>query len=84
MGDSKADDFSTYIRMNQVWGIITPRSENLTVEGVHFTNLDYMGSGAFGSCSHCFFADSTDSDARTTTLNKLTFDDATVPIRALW
>jgi len=51
---------------------------------VHFTNLDYEGSGAFGSCSKCFFADSTDSDARTVTLNKLTFDDATVPIRAKW
>lgn len=84
VGDAKADDFSSFIRKKSVWGIITPRSENLTIEGVHFTNLDYSNSSAFGSCSKCFFADSTDSDARTITLNKLTFDDATVPIRAKW
>jgi hypothetical protein len=48
---------------------------------VHFYNFDQGDKAAIGSCSHCFFADSTDSGARTITFSGLYFDDNTVPLR---
>ncbi|CDW80878.1 ipt tig domain containing protein [Stylonychia lemnae] len=54
-------------------GIITPRSENFTVNGAKFYNFDQPGHACFGSCSHCFFPASTDSGARTVTFQRIYF-----------
>ena len=58
------------------WGIITPRTENFQVHNVSFYNFDVANKSALGSCSHCFFPDSTDSGARTVTFSKLYFDSS--------
>ena len=58
-------------------GVITPRTENFTVDSVKFYNYDWNGSAALGGCSHCFHSSSTDSGARTVTF-KNTFFDSTV------
>ncbi len=58
-------------------GIITARSENMTVDGARFFYFDWDGSAALGGCSHCFHSSSTDSGARTVTF-KNTFFDSTV------
>lgn len=62
-------------------GIITPRSENFSVNNVRFYNFDRAGKAAFGSCSHCFHPASTDSGARTITFSKIYFDPSTVTTR---
>jgi hypothetical protein len=56
-------------------GIITPRTENFTVEGTFFYNFDWNEAAAFGTCSHCFHPASTDSGARTLTTSGLYIDD---------
>ena len=76
-------------------GIITPRSENFSIEGAKFYNfLDDDGEqwgAALGDCSHCFFAASTDSGARTVTVSGLEFDSQDMkriryqfPFRGIW
>ena len=56
-------------------GIITPRTENFSVEGTSFFNFDFWEDGAaLGTCSHCFHGAATDSGARTVTVKSLTFD----------
>jgi hypothetical protein len=67
-----------------VRGIVTPRSENFTVQDVTFYNYDFKKSTAFWTCSHCFHDAATDSGARTVNVKNLTFDDATVPRRIDW
>ena len=64
-----------------LYGIITPRTENFTVNGAKFYNFNYAGSAALGSCSHCFHPASTDSGARTVTFKNIFFDAATIPIK---
>jgi hypothetical protein len=56
-------------------GIITPRTENFTINGVDFHNFNWNNSAALGSCSHCFHPAATDSGARTVTMQRLTFND---------
>ena len=58
-------------------GIITARSENMTVDSAKFFYFDWDGSAALGGCSHCFHSSATDSGARTVTF-KNTFFDSTV------
>ena len=55
-------------------GVITARTENFLVKNSRFYNFNWNKAAAFGTCSHCFHAAATDSGARTTTLNNLTFD----------
>ena len=52
-------------------GIITPRTENFTIDGARFYNFDFAGAAALGDCSHCFHGASTDSGARTYTTSRL-------------
>ena len=61
-------------------GIITPRTENFTVDSAKFYNFDWVGSAALGGCSHFFHPASTDSGARTVTF-KNTYFDSTVKYR---
>jgi hypothetical protein len=60
-------------------GIITPRSENFTIEKVEFFNFEIDGEAwgaALGTCSHCFHGAATDSGARTVTVRELKFADS--------
>lgn len=75
---------SGVITKNKCWGLIGPRTENFTVEGVSFYGLAHKKSGALGACSHCFHPASTDSGGRTFKTSGLVFDDATVPRRIAW
>jgi hypothetical protein len=60
-------------------GIITPRTDNFSIEGARFFNFNWaksrgngsdnewsttVGAAALGTCSHCFHSASTDSGAR--------------------
>ena len=63
-------------------GVITPRTENFTVDSAKFYNFDWNGSAALGGCSHCFHAAATDSGARTVTF-KNTYFDSTVKRRII-
>ena len=76
-------------------GIITPRTENFSIEGTRFFNFNWSKNiwdgetskqmdafpGALGSCSHCFHPAATDSGAREVRVSGLYFDEATVPRR---
>jgi len=83
---------SDRLRGSLITGVITPRTENFTVEGVTFSNFDWPTSQALKDCSHCWHPASTDSGSRTVTTANLTFDDATVvrrikyeiPERGIW
>lgn len=80
IGRSDNADFITNTTAS--WGIITPRTENFQVHNVNFFNFDVAEKAALGSCSHCFFADSTDSGARTVTFSNIHFDSSvTIKIR---
>jgi hypothetical protein len=60
-------------------GIITPRTENFTIEGTKFFNFNKEGEiwgAALGTCSHCFHGAATDSGARTVTVSGLQIDDS--------
>ena len=46
-------------------GIITPRSEGLTVKNVKWYHFDFNDASGIGGCSHCFHPAATDSGART-------------------
>lgn len=59
-------------------GVITPRTENFTVDGVKFYNFDFNDAAALGTCSHCFHNAATDSGARTVTVQNLYLDPNTV------
>jgi hypothetical protein len=72
---------ATLRNLTRVTGVITPRTENFTVEGVTFFNYDWGTSSALKDCSHCWHPASTDSGARTVKTANLTFDAATVPKR---
>ena len=60
--------------VSMIMGIITPRTENFTVDSAKFYNFDWNGSAALSGCSHCFFTASTDSGARTVTFKNTYFD----------
>ena len=62
-------------------GVIAPRTENLLVKNVKFYNFNFNKAAALGSCSHCQHNSATDSGARQTSFEGLSFDDATVPRR---
>jgi hypothetical protein len=60
-------------------GIITPRTENFTIDGTKFFNFEIDGEqfgAALGTCSHCFHGAATDSGARTVTGRNLSFDQS--------
>mmetsp|Transcript_29264 Transcript_29264/g.28392 ORF Transcript_29264/g.28392 Transcript_29264/m.28392 type:complete len:776 (-) Transcript_29264:1803-4130(-) len=63
------------------YGIITPRTENFTVNGVDFFNFNEANDATIGSCSHCFHPAATDSGARTVTFKKLTFTNVVQKIK---
>ena len=57
-------------------GIITPRTENFSIEGTKFFNYNWNDAAGLGTCSHCFHAAATDSGARTVRVNNLQFDSS--------
>ena len=59
-------------------GVITPRTENFTLDGVRFYNYNWGKASAIGTCSHCFHPAATDSGARTISTKNLYFDPDTV------
>ena len=59
-------------------GIITPSTENFTVDSAKFYYFDWKGSAALGGCSHCFHASATDSGARTVTFKNTYFHSTVV------
>ena len=62
-------------------GVISPRTDKWTIDNVRFYNYDFNNAAAVGTCSHCFFEPSTDSDARTVKVQNLMFDNVTRRIR---
>jgi hypothetical protein len=56
-------------------GVICPRTENFTIEGVKFFNFNWSNAAAIGTCSHCWHDNNTDSGARTITVSDLYFDE---------
>lgn len=62
-------------------GIISPRSDKWTISNVRFYNYDFNNAAAIGTCSHCFFEPSTDSDGRTVRTNQLQFTNVDRKIR---
>jgi hypothetical protein len=55
-------------------GIISPRSENFTIDNVRFYGYDWNDAAALGDCSHCFHPAATDSGARQVVVRNLFFD----------
>ena len=84
IGNTGLNNGDGILGTSRVWGIITARSEGMTVENVSFYNFDFAGSAAIGDCSHCFHPAATDSGARTVKTTGLVFDDATVPQRIFY
>ena len=62
-------------------GIITPRTDRWWVRNVKFFNFNFNDAAALGSCSHCFFEPSTDSDSRTVKFANVVMDPDTVTIK---
>jgi len=63
------------LEMASPHGIISPRTENFTIDSVRFYNFDWNSAAALGDCSHCYHGAATDSGARTVTVKNLTFDE---------
>ena len=60
-------------------GIITPRTENFTIDGAKFFNYNWSGrygvkAAAIGDCSHCFHSAATDSGGRQVTVKNIVMD----------
>jgi|Transcript_33614 hypothetical protein len=62
-------------------GVRTPRTENFNMSGVKFYNYNWNKAAGMHTCSHCWHDNNTDSGARTITVDKLYFDEATVKKR---
>jgi hypothetical protein len=66
-------------------GVITPRTENFSIDGTKFVNFNKEGTEVFGAalgtCSHCFHGAATDSGARTVTVENLVFEGVVKRIR---
>lgn len=62
-------------------GVITPRTDMWTVSNIRFFNFDWAQAAALGTCSHCYFEPSTDSDARTVKTERLAFTNVNMRIR---
>jgi len=61
-------------------GLITPRgNEYWSAKNISFYNFNFAKvAPAIEDCSHCEFADSTDSGARTVTVSGLKFDSTII------
>lgn len=64
-----------------IHGVITPRTDRWTVDNVRFYNFDWGKAAAIGTCSHCYFEPSTDSDARTVKTKNLAFTNVNMRVR---
>ena len=84
IGNTGVNNDDGQLGTTRVWGVITPRTEGMTVENVSFYNFNFAGSAAIGDCSHCFHPAATDSGARTVRTSGLVFDAATVPQKILY
>jgi len=71
----KSENTEDLIDLASPHGIITPRTENFSIEGTKFYNFNFNDAAALGTCSHCFHPASTDSGARTVRVSGLEIDD---------
>ena len=62
-------------------GIISPRTDFFTISGVTFVEFNWNDAAALGDCSHCFHGASTDSGARTTWTEGLSFENVSKRIK---
>lgn len=62
-------------------GIIAPRSDKWTIKNIRFHNFDFGNAAAIGTCSHCYFDPSTDSDGRTVRTQELSFTNVDMRVR---
>jgi len=71
-------------RLNEVSprGVEMPQREFFTVRNVRFYNFNWNSAAALGTCSHCTAPE--DLGGRTSTIEKLWFDEATVTKRIKW
>jgi hypothetical protein len=63
-------------------GVEMPQREFFNVKNVRFYNYNWNKAAALGTCSHCTAPE--DKGARTATIQKLWFDEATVTRRISW
>ena len=87
----RTENTELYLEIASPNGIITPRTENFTVDNVRFYNYDWNEASALRDCSHCFFPTSSDSGARTVVVRNLYFDSSvtqriryTFPFKGIW
>ena len=80
----RTENTQTEIDVGSPHGIITPRTENFSIEGTKFYNYNWNEAAGLGTCSHCFHAAATDSGARTVRVNDLMFDPSTVTKRIMY
>ena len=71
----RTENSQNEIDLGSPHGIITPRTENFSIEGTKFYNYDWNNAAGLGTCSHCFHGAATDSGARTVRVSDLMFDD---------
>lgn len=80
----RTENSQTEIDIGSPHGIITPRTENFSIEGTKFFNYNWNDAAGLGTCSHCFHAAATDSGARTVRVNNLQFDADSVTKRVFY
>lgn len=81
IGNTGLNDFEDIIKTSSVHGVIGPKTDLFTIDGVSFYNFDFMESAALGTCSHCFHPSSSDMGARTFTTSNLSFENVPKKIK---
>ena len=77
----KSDNTDAELDAASPHGIITPRTENFSIDGTKFFNYNFNTAAGLGTCSQCIDLESTDSGARTTKVSNLVFDSVSVTKR---
>jgi hypothetical protein len=66
---------------SQVRGLVTPRTDWFWGQNIHFSKFTVTSSVAIETCSGCEFASTTDSGARTSFFEGISYEDVTQRIR---
>jgi len=83
IGNTGLNDADGKLASSTVHGFIGPKTEYFSMSGTSFYNFDFGGSGALGTCSHCFHGDASAAGSMTYTVSNLHFGE-NVPKRILW
>lgn len=77
IGNTGLNDADGKIGNAKVHGFIGPKTEFFEIKNTKFYNYDNTGSGsgALGTCSHCFHSASSDSGGRTYKTSNLSFEN---------